>query len=408
MTDPTGIGFLSYKRERANEAKLLVDIFRDHGILMWQDVDDLSFGTTETEIIQVLSKPETAFAVLLVTPEVEQSHMIREVEVHNIFSRVANDNGFYVVPIAAGALDYGQVAQVLGSRTGIVSIEDYNIVKADIDPLDENFSQKLVAMVLDRRLKCITYSLNEKEPVKIQLNTQSRPLPKSPGYALNVDFHHRFNGRQAKEGAWDNYIKPAFANIVKALSTQTPHRNIEFSGKISIPTAVALGTAFLSLTGLNASWEQKNINLPDELWGLHIPRQNSGFTPTIAPQSPQGTDYALLISVTTDVMDDFRSTQSHLPLRALVHIAPKERGTNRLELTAAAAVDVAQMAVDALRQAWSHYGRRGTVHLFIAAPVGLAFMIGQQLNTFDVIQTYEYIASGGYSYEPAAQLQPSG
>jgi hypothetical protein len=50
----------------------------------------------------------------------------------------------------------------------------------------------------------------------------------------------------------------------------------------------------------------------------------------------------------------------------------------------------------------------GTVHLFMAVPVGLAMLIGQGLNTFGDVQTYEHIPVDGVGcYRPAARVTPS-
>jgi SMODS-associated and fused to various effectors sensor domain len=53
-------------------------------------------------------------------------------------------------------------------------------------------------------------------------------------------------------------------------------------------------------------------------------------------------------------------------------------------------------------------GLRG-VHLFIAGPVGLAFLLGQLLNTFGTIRTYEHVSDHSVGhYSPAVALKPSG
>ena len=71
---------------------------------------------------------------------------------------------------------------------------------------------------------------------------------------------------------------------------------------------------------------------------------------------------------------------------------------------AAEAVDVAWTVVEGMRKARQDYGAAGTVHLFMAAPAGVAMMIGQLLNTFKMVQTYEYVQG---TYQPAALLTPS-
>ena len=60
------------------------------------------------------------------------------------------------------------------------------------------------------------------------------------------------------------------------------------------------------------------------------------------------------------------------------------------------------------QSARQEYRPLGVVHLFMAVPVGLAMLIGQQLNTFGDIQTYEHISTDGVGvYRAAARLQPS-
>jgi hypothetical protein len=48
-----------------------------------------------------------------------------------------------------------------------------------------------------------------------------------------------------------------------------------------------------------------------------------------------------------------------------------------------------------MRTARREYGNIGTVHLFMAAPAGLAMLIGQLLNTFGAVQTYEHVTVDG-------------
>jgi hypothetical protein len=61
---------------------------------------------------------------------------------------------------------------------------------------------------------------------------------------------------------------------------------------------------------------------------------------------------------------------------------------------------------ESMRQARQAYSATGRVHLFMAAPAGLSFMLGQLLNTFGEVQTYEYLAERG-QYVPSALLRPS-
>jgi len=72
------------------------------------------------------------------------------------------------------------------------------------------------------------------------------------------------------------------------------------------------------------------------------------------------------------------------------------------------AVDIVGVVSEALRRARDTLQPRGTVHLFLAVPAGLAVMIGQSLNTFGPIQTYEHVGTEAVGvYQPAALLAPS-
>ena len=72
------------------------------------------------------------------------------------------------------------------------------------------------------------------------------------------------------------------------------------------------------------------------------------------------------------------------------------------------AADIAFIVQESMRAARREYGNIGTVHFFIAAPAGLAVMIGQLLNTFGSVQTYEHVTTDGSGhYRPAALLKPT-
>ena len=59
------------------------------------------------------------------------------------------------------------------------------------------------------------------------------------------------------------------------------------------------------------------------------------------------------------------------------------------------------------RTARREYGSIGTVHLFMAAPAGIAVLVGQLLNTLGAVQTYEHLSiDGSGRYKPAALLRP--
>jgi CBASS immunity sensor of nucleotide second messenger signals len=93
--------------------------------------------------------------------------------------------------------------------------------------------------------------------------------------------------------------------------------------------------------------------------------------------------------------------------RAIVRAWFSTFGTEAID-GAGQAADAAFKIRDAIKAATNAYAGLGCVHLFMAVPAGLAFMIGQLLNALVKMQTYDLEASeAGSRYRPAALLKPS-
>ncbi len=411
MTDPTGLCFLSYRRARAAEASLLIAVLRDRGIPTWQDIADFATTPTEEALRRVLADPGTASAIMFATPEVEHSPVIRDIEAPAIVARHLRGDGFFAVPVAAGGLDYADMPRVLGPHLGLTHLPGWNILRIAADPADEATAASIADLVLEQRLATIHARLPVANALRVMISTRA-PLPKAPGPALAIDLTHRFTGRVATADAWATTILPGLRSIVRAVQSRAAGRDVELSGLVAIPAAVAVGAAFLSLAGVRITWcqDQQSFGKPSAIWGLHHDREPSGFQVVTHPRTVGASDIALLVSVAADVDGDFNLVSGTMPsLRAVISVARPASTSNatRPVLTAGQALDVAHLAIDALRATRSSYQARGTVHLFLAVPVGLAMMIGQLLNTFGQIQTYEHIPGVPIPYLPAAKLTPS-
>lgn len=87
---------------------------------------------------------------------------------------------------------------------------------------------------------------------------------------------------------------------------------------------------------------------------------------------------------------------------AMLHLTPKD-GPG-VELTPGQAVHAAEVFRTEVRDAIKKLPKTSTIHLFMAGPMGLAFLSGQKSNTLRPIQTYLYNKDNG-EYYPAARLQ---
>ena len=407
MTDPTGRSFLSYRRTRAAEAALLIQAQHDHGIPTWQDIHNLGPIPTEDEIRRVLSDPATANAVLFITPEVETSSIIRNVEVPKVIGRAEASDAFFVVPVAAGGLDYAKAAEVTSNHLSAANLTYWNVHKIPGGVVTAADATTVASRVLVERVNAIHAALPEGAPLRLGLFARRSP-PFEPGTAFSADWSAHFRDKEASPATWEDRLLPALSRIAAAARQYAPGRAVEAYGLPTLPAATALGCVFSSTGGVAVSWRQYTPGQSDQTWTLSAPRAASGFVVRLASYDTSARDIAVLLSVTDDVEPVFASFKNHLPnLRALVHVAKPGPYPHRLA-SPGEALDVAMVTQEGLRRARREYGDVGTIHLFQATPAGVAMLVGQLLNTFGFVQTYEHVTVDGSGiYRPAALLRPN-
>ena len=408
MTDHTGRSFLSYRRSRHHEAALLIAAQHDHGIPTWQDIHDLASAPTEEALRGALRDPLLASAILFITPEVEDSSIIRDVELPMLMRRHEANDGFFVVPVAAGGLDYQEAARVTRSRLSAQTLEHWNMLPIANATLSAGDAATVARRVLIQRLQAVHQQLPPGEPLRVGLFVRIRP-PAEPGPALLLDWLAHFDGKETPPETWRDTLLPALSSVAYAIGRYAPGRDVEAFGFPTLPAALALGNAFPSIGGVTLSWRQVTRGRADQVWSVpaaQAPSRSSGFTVSISGRDTGARDFAALVSVSDNAEPLFSECQASLPaLRVLVQVRPPGAYPHLVGSPSEVA-DIALIVLDALRTARRDYGAVGTVHLFMAAPAGLAVLVGQLLNTFGTVQAYEHVPAVGY--RPAALLHPSG
>lgn len=113
--------FVSYRQSDGNAiASELASLLRSAGVPVWRDATDLTSGDTERRLDQALASGLSG-AVLLVTPDVSLSGVVKTLEVPTLL-RLAEDPRFYValgtvMRTADGNVDYTAAVRLLGSPT---------------------------------------------------------------------------------------------------------------------------------------------------------------------------------------------------------------------------------------------------------------------------------------------------
>lgn len=385
---------------------MLVLAFHDHGIPSWQDVRDLGNTPTEDELRRVLADPSTACAVLFITPEVEDSLIIRDVEIPCVMKRVEKRDGFFAVPIAACGLDYAKAAEVTSNSLSAQDLRQWNMERFKSDSITLRDAAAVARRVLAHRVQALHSALPAGDPLRMAFFVR-RPPAFELGNALAVDWSGRFEGKEAPAEVWDEILLLALRNIVDTVRQCAPGRSVEAHGLPTLPAATALGCAFIATGGVGLSWRQQRPGTPDQTWSLAAPRLESGFAYRIDAKDAKAKDLAVLVSVADDVEPIFASCVGSLPpLRALIYVRSHAKLPCVIE-SAGHAHDIARIVEDGARLARREYGAIGTVHLFMAVPAGLAVLIGQLMNTFGLVQTYEHVLVGGNgTYRTGPLLRP--
>ena len=191
----------------------------DMGIPTWQDIENLDEEPTEDAIRSVLADSNTASAVMWLTPDIAESSMIRRVEAPLILGRHNSEDGFFVVPVAAGGLDYESVGAVLQGDIGIEDLRRWNIRRVSSNHASDHEIRSIANRILARRLEALHRHLSVGQPLDLTLNTRTRFAPDSPP-ALAVDWTHRFEDRIAKEETWRSYYAPSLGRSKRAGSAE--------------------------------------------------------------------------------------------------------------------------------------------------------------------------------------------
>ena len=396
MTDATGLSFVSYRRSRIEECTRLVAALRERGIPTWRDVDDLNTEPTETELRRVLGDDSVASAILWISPETAESSIIRKVEAPIAFDRHGRQDGFFIVPVAAGGLGYEAAAEAIRTGTSIVDVGRWNIVKLDSDPAGQADVAEVANRVLRQRLQAIDAASPAGAPFRISLNTRQR-VGHSPGTALTLDWSHRFGGiqrREAEKADWQERLLPSLRNVVEATQRFIPHRRLLADGLCCLPAATALGYHLMATAGIDVAWEQRMPDGTFQHWSLGAGPEESGFSASTVDGNVDAADLAVLVSVNNDVSQAVAASSGETgPFRAYVHIKMNDNGVGAVLGTPGQATDVARKTIAAARKTRTEYQISGRIHLFAAVPAGLAMLVGQLLNTLGPVQTYEHIPS---------------
>jgi SMODS-associated and fused to various effectors sensor domain len=338
-----------------------------------------------------------------VTPEVLTSDVIRRVEVPEIIRRIKSEDSFFGMFVAAGGLDYDGAARAAAENLGTTDLHFWNQYRVDGNPATATELDGIAERLLGERLKRITANLPTSEPLRVGFWVRRQP-PLDADAALQLDWAESFTGRHANLGAWKAELLPALASLHREVGRRAGGRSILVTGTPTLAAAVALGRAFPAVAGIPIRWEQLGEDGNRTEWSLSVPAEPNDYSVTTAGVDPGGEALAVLVSVAHDAALAFGATSGLPRMRASIEVAASARGGGG-RLSPGGARRLAADVAATIRRARTELLGVRDIHLFVAAPVGLALMLGQLLNAVGPVVVYEHVDSDAVGfYRPEVRL----
>lgn len=396
MTNPRGKVFISYRRSRSSEISELVQAMHDRGVPTWRDINDLSYEPTEDAIRAELNSDDVSGAILWLTPDIEESHIIKEVEVRLILERYRRNDGFWVIPVAAGGLDYSEIGGLFEGAIGSDDLAVWNTIKMLDDPAINAEIVNVAQRALEYRIKAIDAFLAKATPIEVVVHARGTAVF-GPEADLLVDWTNRFSDLFADESSWQT-IKQAISDVSQTVKRMAPNRQVIASGTPAISAGIVIGSSFPTRDQCLITWRQRQPQgAEDSLWAVSdsndfLLAESSGWTAISSARDTAATALAVLINVVDNAETAFAQSHEILPAwRGVLTIQrSREVDLRSKPLTSEEAASLAWYIIDNIRKERHKYGKIETVHLFIAGPVGLAILLGSVLATLPSVITYEY------------------
>ena len=406
MTDPTGSVFISYRRSPARaagngEAARVRDALRHIGLPTWRDLDDLEHEPTEEALVAAIEDPSLSGAILIISPEVATSAIIRRVEAFRIFRRRAARDGFWIIPVLIG-LDYGDADAALDSPAGFQDLAYWNMHRIEGETIGSAAAEAIARRAVKARLRAIR-DMRADGPLSI--GVFARRPPAAP-CSLTHDFSAQFNGRKVVEGGYGAFEKGLVGGASRLIAT-FPNPCLVGEGVAPLPLGALVGAVYSPRAGFKLVWSQFVEGREPQRWSLDLPGSELPMDAAVTKGDPSSEDLLLAVGVSANI--EHAVGELDVACRAYVHCAPKSGSfTPGRVLSPEQGVGFVLSAIQRARQVREDLGmKRANLHLFLACPLAMAVLVGQKLNTFSACHLYEHDPGATPSYTRIHTFYPS-
>ena len=383
--DPRGPVFISYRRN--DGLSLAVETawaLRAAGVPIWRDLDDLPPGDTSLRLGEALASGLSG-AVLLVTPDIGESRVIREIELPQLLSLARSDAFTLSVASAIerepGKLDYNKPDELLGLAKG-------TLAGMNQQPIGTARERADVARAQARRRMAAIRPEVEAAGALLLVDIQTR----IPPFAVRADADLVLRLRPPMEGdrrpnrSGLEDLRHFLADLPE-LRARAGADQVRVQGGAHLSAAFALGAALpTTLMG-----RVEAVDTEGQLWSLTGNAQPGAGslikevsrTGSAAHGKPVAVFLDLLPTRSDAAFDKFVAARAE-EIPGVLHLRPVREGVLVAE-TSAALVGEAALRV---REFAGAYGAT-EVHHLLRCPWTIALLLGRTLNTLRV-HLYEW------------------
>ena len=385
--DPRGPVFISYRQSDGSDlAAATAWALRAAGVPVWHDQSDLPPGDTERRLAQALESGLSG-AVLLVTPEIEHSRVVREIEIPQLLELEKNE-AFTLSVLSAierepGKLDYNAPDRLLAQPEGMLRRLKQEPVGTQRQRADAARAQ------CQRRMQAVRRDVEAAGRVVI-MDVQTR-IPPS---ATRVDADLVLRLRPPTDGARRPHHQglddlKSFLGDLPQLVALAGAEHATVRGGAHLSAAYAIGAALpTTLIG-----RIEVVDTAGDVWALtgnapvpEEPNQLLSIEPSPAAFSATGTVlvYLDLLPTRSDSAFDDLVAGSAGRFANTFHVRPIREGNLRPGEASAITGEASKV----IRELAGQF-RTSEVHLLLRCPWVVALLLGRTLNTIRV-HLYEW------------------
>lgn len=387
---PPPVCFLSYSREDLQEVTTIARVLKTYGLRIWQDLHDLGTGPSEVRIRNAI-RTETAGLLFYSTHESVSSDFVKQVELAEAENAHRKDPSYFIVPVFRLSISDTD-ARLKDTLT--MPVSGFNGVKVATVASPQAIREaahKAAERILHRVV------LQPCDPLPLGLSSkQAAPLDVS----LDLDFTPMFSDGLPPVDDW-NASFPRALDRVKSLLVARSLTRLRLRTFAHLSLGLLFGFVFRERTGFRLDIEQVTSGQEVAVWNTSEAAVTHPMSMTERPAQLGSRNLVIQLNL---VAPDHASiaayaAQSGLTYRLLLEVTPP---AYPYLISGAYAVCLARDLADRIKKIHAQYGTN-TVHLFAAVPLGLAIMIGYNLNACGSIQCYEF-DNASRQYHPSCLL----